>query len=95
MTEWGYSQLIFTEKKIMFIHNVQAMLLQSERVSEMHFPAIWRPEFQNFLSLYTLGIPHGDSKLSKLQEKTGSIGENGCRQKCLDRSLNATHAFEY
>ena len=46
MTEWGYSQLIFTEKKIMFIHNVQAMLLQSERVSEMHFPAIWRPEFQ-------------------------------------------------
>ena len=27
-------------KKIMFINNVQVMLLQSERVSEMHFPAI-------------------------------------------------------
>ena len=27
-------------KKIMFINNVQAMLLQSERVSEMHFQAI-------------------------------------------------------
>ena len=31
----------------MFINNVQAMLLQSERVSEMHFPAIWSPKFQN------------------------------------------------
>ena len=44
MTKWRYSQLIFTEK-IMFINNVQAMILQSERTSEKHFPAIWRPEF--------------------------------------------------
>ena len=27
----------------------KAMRLQSERVSEMHFLAIWRSEFQNFL----------------------------------------------
>ena len=30
----------------MFIDDVEAMLLQSERVLEMHFPAIWRPKFQ-------------------------------------------------
>ena len=68
MTEWRYSQLIFTEKK-MFINNVQDMLLQTERVSEMHFPVIFRPEFQKKKKiplLSTLGIPHGDSEPSKL-----------------------------
>ena len=30
------------------INNVQAMLLQSERVSEIHFPAIWRLKFHKF-----------------------------------------------
>ena len=35
-------------RKKMFINNLQAILLQSERVSEMHFPVIWRPEFQKF-----------------------------------------------
>ena len=36
-----YSQLTFPEKKSC----LQTMLLQSERVSEMHFPTFWRPEF--------------------------------------------------
>ena len=48
MTEWRYSKLMFT-KKIMIINNVRAMPLQSERVLEVHFPAIWIPEFQEFL----------------------------------------------
>ena len=39
-----YSQLICMEK-IMFIHNVQTMLLQSERVSEIPSLAIVRPKF--------------------------------------------------
>ena len=45
---------------------LQAFLLQSERVSEIHFLAIRRPKFQNiFPSMSTLGIPHGDSELTK------------------------------
>ena len=47
MVEWKYSQLIFMEN-IMFINDVQAILLQPEGLSEMHFPAIWRPKFQIF-----------------------------------------------
>ena len=54
-------------KKIMFINNVQVVLQQSERVSEMHFLAIWKHKFQKiFLWCHTLGIPHGDSELRKL-----------------------------
>ena len=29
-------------------YNVQAILLQSKRVSEIHFPALWRPKLQEF-----------------------------------------------
>ena len=43
MTEWKYSQLIFTEKKSF----LQAFLLQSERVLKRHFLVIWRRKFQN------------------------------------------------
>ena len=35
-------------RKKMFINNIQVILLQSERLSEMHFPVNWKPEFQNF-----------------------------------------------
>ena len=38
-------QTIVSTEKIMFINNVQAILLDSERVSKMHFPTIWRPKF--------------------------------------------------
>ena len=63
MTEWRYSQLTFTERNSC----LQACLLQPERVSEIHFLAIQRPKFQKiFPLLSTLGIPHGDSELSKL-----------------------------
>ena len=40
-----HQTLVFTEK-IIFISNVQSILLDSNRVSEIHFPAIWRPKFQ-------------------------------------------------
>ena len=40
-----HQTLVFTEK-IIFFNNAQAILLDSERVSEMHFPAIWRTKFQ-------------------------------------------------
>ena len=62
MLEWRYSQLTLIGKKSCF----QAFLLQSERMSEIHFLTIRRPKFQkNFPSLSILGIPHGDSELSK------------------------------
>ena len=35
-------------RKKMFINSMQVILLQSERLSEMHFPVNWRPEFQTF-----------------------------------------------
>ena len=32
----------------MFISNVQVILLESERMSDIHFPAIWRLNFNFF-----------------------------------------------
>ena len=46
---------------------LQAFLLQSERVLERHFLAIWRPKFQKIF-LPTLEISHGDSELSKYKK---------------------------
>ena len=40
-------------------------------VSEMYFTMIWRSKFTDLIS----------------SEKTESLGKNGCRQKCLDKSL--------
>ena len=48
-------------------NDVQAMLLQSEKVLEMHFPGNWRPKFR-------------DIELSNSKE-TESLGKIGCRQK--------------
>ena len=49
-------------------NDVQAMLLLSERVLEMHFPANWRPKFQNVLLWYPpMGEPQGDNELNKQQ----------------------------
>ena len=53
MTEGRYSQLILPEK-IMFINNVQALVLQSERMLEMNFLTIWRLQFKFFF----LCCPH-------------------------------------
>ena len=58
----------------MFINNVQATLLQSERVSEMLFPAIWRPEFQK---IFFLCSPWGylmETVNSVNYKKTESMG---------------------
>ena len=75
MTEWRYSQLIFIEKTTC-MNDAQAMLLKSERMSEMHFPAIQIPEFQRFF----LWCP-----------SWGYLTEtvNDCRQKCVHKSLFA------
>ena len=53
----------------MFVNNVQAMLLQSERVSEMHFPPIWKTKFQkqNFSLVPAMKASHRDTELSKQQ----------------------------
>ena len=64
-------------------NDVQAKLLQSERVLEMHFPANWRSKFQKVLIWYVprgnlLGIVnYANSK------ETESLSKNGFRQKCL------------
>ena len=56
-----HETLKFQEKSLKWqTNNVQAMLLQSEKVSEIHFPAIWIPKLQKFLVL-TMRAPHGDS----------------------------------
>ena len=46
--------------------------LKSKSVSEMHFPVIWRSKFTD---------------LANRKKTTQSLGKNGCRQKCLDKSL--------
>ena len=44
------------------VNNEQAMFLQSGKVPEMHFPAIWIPKFQKKLTLVPTRVaPHGDS----------------------------------
>ena len=45
--------------------------MKSKSVPEMHFPAIWRSKFTDLAN----------------SKKTQSLGKNGCRQKCLDKSL--------
>ena len=47
--------------------------LKSKSVPEMHFPVIWRSKFTDLAN----------------SKKTQSLGKNGCRQKCLDKSLTA------
>ena len=47
-------------------NNVQATLLQSESVSEINFPAIWRHEIKKKITLVPiLRALHGDSYLIK------------------------------
>ena len=43
---------------ILFTYSPSRLLLQIERVSEIHLPVIWRPKFQN---------PHRDGELSNQQ----------------------------
>ena len=63
------------------------MLLQSERVSEMHFQAIWRPKLPEF-SLWYQPWKHLMEIVNYANNKeTESLGENSLRQKCLDKSL--------
>ena len=51
--------------------------LKSKSVPEMHFPAIWRSKFTDLAN----------------SKKTQSFGKNGCRQKCLDKSLLIQSTF--
>ena len=86
--ETPYKTLKFQEKVLRLQANdAQAMLLQSEGVLEMHFPANWRPKFQKALLWYP---PWGNLKEIVDQtnsKETESLRKNGCRQKCFDESL--------
>ena len=53
--------------------------VKSKSVSEMPFPAIWRPKFQK-------NSPWCPTDSTKSKE-TQSLGKNSCREKCLDKSL--------
>ena len=44
---------------------------KSKKVSEIHFPTISRSKFTDLVN----------------SKKTQSLGKNGCRQKCLDKTL--------
>ena len=59
----------------MFINNVQAVLLQSERVLEMHFPVIWKPEFQKIFFHCSPWVYLMETDLSKLQKKLNLWGK--------------------
>ena len=50
---------------------MENIALKSKSVLEMHFQAIWRSKFTDLAN----------------SGKTQSLGKNGCRQKCLDKSL--------
>ena len=51
---------------------------------EMHFPAIWRHKFQNLFLQYPPWV-YLTEIVNKANSKE-SLGENGCRQKCLDKN---------
>ena len=53
---------------------------------EMHFPAIWRHKFQNLFLQYPPWV-YLTEIVNKANSKE-SLGENGCRQKCLDKNLD-------
>ena len=56
-----------------------------EKSKKMHFPAIWRPKFNNFpFGVYNGAIPWSQAS----SKETESLEKNGCRQKCLDKYLN-------
>ena len=53
-----YETLKYQEKSLpLQTNNVQTMLLQSEKLSEMSLPAIWRPKLQKFSFWYQCGSP--------------------------------------
>ena len=86
MIEWRYSQVIFMEKN--HVYQRCTRYASAIRSSEMHFPAIRIPEFQKFffwcspLGYLTETMNYANSK------ETESLGENGCRQNCLDKILD-------
>ena len=53
---------------------------------EMHFPAIWRHKFQNLFLQYPPWV-YLTEIVNKANSKE-SLGENGCRKKCLDKNLD-------
>ena len=72
-------------------NDVQAMLPMSEKMSGMYFPAIWRLKIQKTCIwclpwvYLTKTVNYAHSKEIEYLEK------NGCRQKCLDKSLPYNH----
>ena len=72
-------------------NDVQAMLPMSEKMSGMYFPAIWWLKIQKTCIwclpwvYLTKTVNYAHSKEIEYLEK------NGCRQKCLDKSLPYNH----
>ena len=83
-----HETLKFQEKLLSLQTNyVQAMLLQSETVSEVNFSAIWRPKLQKF-PLRCPPWQHLMKIFNQVNSKeTESLAKNRCRQKCLHKSL--------
>ena len=63
-----YSSYSLVQILTICINNVQAMLLQSERLLEMHSLAIWRLDFK----IFSFSVHHGDT--SRRQQTKGNQG---------------------
>ena len=68
--------------------------LKSESVSEMHFPGIWRSNFQNFPP-WCLPWRHLTRYWLSKQYRNSISEKNSCRQKCLDKSLLFTSRLDH
>ena len=64
------------------------LLNSKKNPRKMNFPTIYRPKLQKF-SLYCLPWGHTTEPLNYANNKeTESLWKYGCRQKCLDKSLD-------
>ena len=89
-----YEILQFQEKlQPLQRNNVQAMLLQSEKVLEINFPAIWRPKIQKISLRFPPWKHFMEIVIYANSKETKSLAKNSCRQKCLDKNLATLFPF--
>ena len=69
------------------------MLLQSEKVSEINFPAIWRPKIQKISLRCPPSERFMEIAIYANSKETQSLAKNSCRQNCLDKSLATLFPF--
>ena len=89
-----YEILQFEEKLLPLQRsNVQAMLLQSEKVSEINFTAIWRPKIRKI----SLRCPPWEHFMEIViyanSKETQYLAKNSCREKCLGKNLATLFPF--